>query len=476
VRKSRIVDNTAAAPPKIARSMLVSFSVANFRSIGEEVTLNMVASNKLSDHEDHRVPIGDTGKFALRTAVLYGANAAGKSNLIKAMAYAQRLIREPGERRAPISTFRFSRAATKTSTFEFRFLLNDRVFVYGFDIEQEKFTGEWLAVMKGDDDVVLFERKTGTVDVPLAGRKQFQSDTQTFNILDALKVVPLRHDQLFLNRALSIPEDMQGATLRSILKWFTTDLIILPANSRSSDIIARLHDDSQFKVFCSHFLNNVGTGVGGLDLVLTEREMTEWERRNFTESSKFRSIGYDPEADIIPKPDNPGMVLIRKLFSEHHIHDGTYQLPFAEESDGTRSLLHLLPFLAASPEECRVVVIDELDRSLHPLICWEFVRFFSESCQGAPRQLIVTTHEAHLLNQELLRRDEYWFVEKDENQQTRLSSLVDFNIRNDLKVEKGYLSGRFGAIPLIGGMSNLEALLDCHHLEVGDAKNTPPAE
>ena len=120
-------------------------------------------------------------------------------------------------------------------------------------------------------------------------------------------------------------------------------------------------------------------------------------------------------------------------------------------------------------------MIDELDRSLHPLICWEFIRFFSETRPGDRKQLIVTTHEVHLLNQELLRRDEYWFVEKDASQQSRLVSLSDFNIRNDLNVEKGYMQGRFGAIPVIGAMGDLERLLDSRISETTDAPQETPA-
>jgi len=131
-------------------------------------------------------------------------------------------------------------------------------------------------------------------------------------------------------------------------------------------------------------------------------------------------------------------------------------------------LLHLLPVLA---DQTRVFVVDELDRSLHPLMCREFIRLFSESCPGARRQLIVTTHEAHLLDQELLRRDEYWFVEKDAQHQSRLTSLVDFNIRKDLQIEKGYLQGRFGAIPMFGSFEPLRRLLECTATE--DSNHAP---
>lgn len=455
--------------------MLVSFSVTNFRSIGEEVTLNMVASNKLTDHEHHLVPIADTGKSVLRTAIIYGANAAGKSNLIKAMDAARRLICESQERRLQITPFRFQLSDEKTpSSFEFQILLGDHVFAYGFDITVGKINAEWLTVARGESDEILFERtEEGAVVVPETGFKQYLGDMESYNTLFALKALQIRSDQLFLNRALSIPEAVQGRTLSAILKWFTTSLIVLSADSRSMEILDLLHNDNTFRSFCAGFLNNVGTGVGGFDVSTSERDMNEWERRYPPELLKQRSRRRD--SDVIPNPDSPGSVIVRRLLSEHHISPESYYLPFSEESDGTQALTHLLPILANSPEESRVVVLDELDRSLHPLICWEFIRFFSEACPGAPRQLIVTTHEAHLLNQELLRRDEYWFAEKDDRQQTKLVSLLDFNIRKDLKIERGYMKGRFGAIPLICGMRELESLLECHESEVTNATKKPPS-
>ena len=167
--------------------------------------------------------------------------------------------------------------------------------------------------------------------------------------------------------------------------------------------------------------------------------------------------------------DGSNRVISRRLIAEHPLPSGSASLSFSEESDGTRQLLHLMPVLDSPPDEGRGVVIDELDRSLHPLICWEFLRFFSETTPGEHKQLIVTTHEAHLLNQDLLRRDEYWFVEKDAKQQSRLVSLSDFKVRNDLQVEKGYLQGRFGAIPVIGSMMALEQLLQAR--STGDIAN-----
>jgi AAA15 family ATPase/GTPase len=144
-----------------------------------------------------------------------------------------------------------------------------------------------------------------------------------------------------------------------------------------------------------------------------------------------------------------------------HQRDGVvYRLPMDRESDGTRRLLGLAPLLTAGADQPRVFVIDELDRSLHPTLCWKFLELFAGSMPGASRQLVVTTHEAHLLNQDLLRRDEYWFMEKDDTQQSRLVPLSDYsNVRKDLQLEKGYLNGRFGAVPMIGSTQQLERLL-----------------
>ncbi|HUY37022.1 MAG TPA: ATP-binding protein [Pirellulales bacterium] len=459
--------------------MLISFSVANFRSFGDEVTLNLVASNKLADHEAHRVAIGETGKYALRAAVLYGANAAGKSNLIKAIGVAQQLIQ--GGRPSSVVPFRFQpEMAKKPSSFEFRFLIGDRVFIYGFDVIQNNFIAEWLAVMKGGEEVTIFERDSdGNAIINTAARKIFPEDSQTFSTLDALGALQLRNDQLFLNRAIELPASIQGPMLRAIIRWFTAELVLLPINYRTCDILDRLRNDSTFKAFCAGFLNAVGTGIGELFIDESEREGREHECKFLAEYGNqlpFNPFGCEGDSDIRLKPDNPTRVIVRQLLAYHASKSGKYALPFSEESDGTQSLLHLLPALSSPPEESRVIVIDELDRSLHPLICWEFIRFFSESCPGARRQLIVTTHEAHLLDHELLRRDEYWFVEKDSTQQSQLVSLSDFNIRRDLQVRKGYLAGRFGAIPMIGGMHDLEQLLECAaHEEPEDAAKASPA-
>jgi len=462
-------------------AMLVSFSVSNFRSIGEEETLNMVASNKLTDHLGHRVAIGTTGKHVLRSAVIYGANAAGKSNLIRAMGVAQRLILETGDRPAGIEPFRFDRDKLgQPSSFEFRFLLGERIFVYGFDVTSKQVVNEWLAVAKDDEELVIFERdQEGRTRTESKTMRLFAHGPAMFDTLDVLAQLPVKINQLFLSRIRDVPETSQGETLNAVIRWLTQDLVILEAQHRDTDILDRLYRDRTFRTFSSCFLESVGTGIGALAMNERMRDLTDVERRfipallkHGLPKSNVLLRGSDTETRI--KENDPDHVIERKLLAMHILQSERFRLPFAEESDGTQQLLHLMPVLSPS-EPNKVFVIDELDRSLHPLICREFIRFFSESRPGARKQLIVTTHEVHLLNQELLRRDEYWFVEKDKAQQSRFISLSDFSIRNDLQVQKGYLQGRFGAIPVIGDTSDLERLLDSCSPEASDAAQETPA-
>ena len=460
--------------------MLVSFSVSNFRSFGDEVTLDMVASNKLTDHPLHIVPIGHTSKHVVRSAMLYGPNAAGKSNLIKAMDYAQQVIRSRNQNYFPYpDSFRFDGANTrKPSSFEFRFLVGEEVFTYGFDAGRSGIESEWLTVLRGERDHIIFERNSeGHTSIGDSPQSIFSHDEKMSNTLDILCKLPIRRTQLFLNRALSLPDETLGETLNGVIKWLTEDLIILEAGPRACDMLDRLYGDSKFKSFAERFLCNVDTGICELGFLEQRRDCDDREREylRHMEStvSPYASYGgCSGDTDERLDPDDSSKVIVRQLVSLHRSADGKsrYALPFSDESDGTQQLLHYLPVLHPAPGRSRVVVIDELDRSLHPKLCWELVRFFSESCPGAQRQMIVTTHEAHLLDQELLRRDEYWLVEKDSTGQSRLTPLTEFKIRNDLNLRKGYLQGRFDALPIIGDITSLAEWLGCTTKEAEHAQ------
>jgi len=387
------------------------------------------------------------------------------------------MVTWPQHDRLPgVDFFRFRpNPGAEPSSFEFRFLLGSRVFVYGFDMVAHQIVSEWLTVAKGDDDRAVFERDTrGKVSIGPAVRRDLAEDATLTDTLEALAKLSVKPHQLFLNLLTSFPEDILGETLGSVIRWLTKDLVILDPNPRACDMLERLDRDSTFRQFAAQFLNRVDTGIGALDFERTKRECRDYERELLSSADRdfefaYSYFGCAGDTDEVLDPGDPTKVIVRRLLAQHQVGPRPFPLPFSEESEGTQQLLHYMPILSTPTDRSTVVVIDELDRSLHPLLCVELVRFFSENCQGTRKQLIVTTHEVQLLNQDLLRRDEYWFVEKDDTQQSRLVSLSDFNIRNDLQVRKGYLQGRFGAIPVIGNTDELKRLINCEPQETTNA-------
>ncbi|MEM7534028.1 MAG: AAA family ATPase [Chloroflexota bacterium] len=159
---------------------------------------------------------------------------------------------------------------------------------------------------------------------------------------------------------------------------------------------------------------------------------------------------------VILRRDATGVVKAYRIVTMHKANDGTdVQFEFNDESDGTIRLIDLLSGFITSLEEERVFVVDELDRSLHPILTYNFVDFFLKSTQGFPNQLIVTTHESGLLDLDLLRRDEIWFVEKNQQGATNLYALEEFMPRHDKDIRRGYLQGRYGAIPVVRKLREL---------------------
>jgi uncharacterized protein len=446
--------------------VLISFSVSNFRSFGEEVTLSMVANNKLTDHRSQRIRLGNSDNHVLRAAVLYGANAAGKSNLVKAMEYAQSVIGSTGDSAPDTDPFRFDESMRSgPSCFEFQFFTHGLVCQYGFDISSHGIISEWLTLRdpNTERESIVFERGQ---DGQVAPNLTPELDDISGETLESLCKLPLAQWQLLLNRLKQIPPSSRGKVLGAIISWLVSSLVVIPAGNPSrpgyGSIIYRLANDPTLCSLASGFMAHAGTGISRLSVTSEERDPDAWQRS--TPSSRSRGpkvpLSFDDDILITRSSANPGKVIVNRLFAEHTHANGCDELPFSEESDGTKHLLGLTPILASKAGAAKVYVIDELDRSLHPILCWEFIRLFcGDDAQGGNSQLIVTTHEAHLLNQELLRRDEYWFVEKDESQQTRLVSLAEFKLRNDLVIEKGYLQGRFGAIPIIGSSDRLRELL-----------------
>lgn len=255
--------------------------------------------------------------------------------------------------------------------------------------------------------------------------------------------------------------DRNVEKLKPLYEWFKDVLTIVAAEAMPQPLGARVSEERAFVDFMADCLRRAGTGIEGLT---TEEEPLDFERhlsdlppglREEIEAGiaddlvvGFRQSG-GPSLTFYRTDD--GVPMMARLKTLHLGKDGSrINFDFEEESSGTQRLMEILPILADAASSESVYVIDELDRKLHPLLSRFFVESFIRRCGDAQRtQLIFTTHDTHLMDLELLRRDEIWLFEKDRYGASRLYSLNDLKVRPDLKIEQSYLNGRFGGIPLI---------------------------
>lgn len=448
--------------------MIVSFSVSNFRSFSSEVTFSLVASNRLTaSHEGHAVPIPDSDQKVLRVAVLYGANGAGKSNLFKALRFLKSIAlgtrqKDSGTGRTP---FRFGDWPKKPSEFDLQFIGDGKLYRFGFKLDDDRILEEWLVQVIGGREKALYERTTdarGEVSIEI-GEGLRESDER----LRALAKVGGPPNQSFLATAqATLAAPHIGAQIGGILEWFKTGLNLVTPDQPFGGLGQALASEPELTEFAGAYLKSSATGVDHLDI--RKIEMHEDEvRRLLPEGlvSRLREDAKQHKTALLRMPDGTELLVDGphgarfnhiEIRAAHKDSDqSTLLFNLAEESDGTIRLLQLVPALHNLRRVGGAYFIDEIDRSLHPLLVWKFLEFFLHSCASKLGQVIVTSHESNLLDLDLLRRDEIWFAEKDADSSTHLYSLLDFKVRNDLEIRKHYLQGRFGAIPFLGNLDRL---------------------
>lgn len=451
--------------------MIVSFSVENFRSFLGEETLSLVASKRLAGKfEDHALPIPDSDEQVLKTAVIYGANGAGKSNLFRALQYFKGLALNPRKKNAGTGreAFRLAGAPQDPSSFDLQFVAKGRLYRFGIKVDDQKVLEEWLVRVEGGREKPLYERVTEANDAVTVDAGGLTDGANAK--LRALFTVGGPPNQSFLATIkATLGEADIGEELKGIFDWFEARLKLIDPNVSVPELGHLLSKDEKLRDFSERFLRHSSTGVDRLSV--KKSEIAENDLFGIIPESLVRDAldGFDNERDgaILFGIGTPETNLLiertaeNKYFSltiqaEHDCASGnSVPLELKDESDGTRRLLELIPALHYADDDGAVYVIDEIDRSLHPLLVYEFVKYFLQLAQGVRHQLIVTTHESNLLDLELLRRDEIWFAEKDRASATHLYSLSDFKVRTDLEIRKHYLHGRFGAVPFFGSLDRL---------------------
>lgn len=415
--------------------MLISFKVSNFLSFKEETEFSMVAG-KERIHPHHVVKGKKNQPNLLRAALLYGANAAGKSNFVKAIEFAQQLILSRylnSPKNLIKKKFRLSNQfINKPTSFVFQFISKERIYEYGFKLNEEIILEEWLIDLTENSKQILFNRKNENEKVIFSG-SSFLRKKSDKDFLEFVQRSTIPQTLFLTHSSLNNVEWFRDAFL-----WFLNLLIIYP-RSWYWNIEDKLKDDAKFKEFLSELLNKAGTGIHSIKIekgdIKTEIELPLLFGEISTNDTKAKN-----------KKE------IKEGVKFSLLHEGDIEFEKEEESEGTQRLFDLsLPFYdLATSETPKVYIIDEIERSLHTNLSYMLLKNYLE--QEGKGQLIATTHDTHLLDLDLLRRDEIWFAEKDEDGATQLYSLYDFNPRYDKNIEKDYLLGRYGAIPFLGNL------------------------
>ncbi|MEQ1593800.1 MAG: ATP-binding protein [Casimicrobium sp.] len=419
--------------------MLIEFSVTNYRSILGRQTLNMAASSYFKEYEalNTFAPTADDGlPQLLRSTVLYGPNASGKSTLIQALRFVKgQVLNSQRESQAgdPIDTVPFkltaaSRAAD--SEFEVTFVEQGVRYEFGFRCNRERFTEEWLIAYPLGRAQKWFHRvfdaTTGKDDYKfttlfLGGRQRQLWAAQT------------RPNALFFSTAIQLNNEQ----LKPAFEWFQQRLRVFESASGfdpMNSMIRCVEPESRAHVV--EFMNSADLSIADIRLkeVTFSADSLPSDMPDFIREEVAKSLA--------------GKKRFETLFF-HRDAETQEVVEFAdtEESDGTRALFAFAgPWLDVIDNE-RVLVVDELDTSLHPLLVHHLVKRLHHA--GTNAQLIFTTHDTTLLSQKLLRRDQVWFMEKDEQSATKLYPLSDFSPRDNEAVERGYLNGRYGGIPFL---------------------------
>lgn len=420
--------------------MLIEFRVKNFRSLRDEQTLSLVAAKDSVLKEENTFETGIKAVPALlKGCAIYGANAGGKSNLIKALQYMRGVVLESAttiqpEQTYSVQPFRLSDAHKLQPTeFEVTFLKGGVRYQYGFVMTSARIISEYLLVYKTAKPSSWFERNYN----PETGEDEYTMGTS----LKGKKSVwreATRPNALFLSMAVQLNSE----ALMPVYDWFVNDLTLLNEQSKLSPefTIGLLRHQQSKDIVCKM--------LRAADISISDIEVK-------TRKVPSQSIHFNMEEGTTEVTDQESME--DRIIFHHTTEQGEALFELQDESAGTQSFLFLIGLVLQVLKSGKTVVVDELDTSLHPLLVRELVSLFGNpEINPLGAQLIFTTHDTSLLSAPfLLRRDQVWFVEKDADQASTLIPLTDFSPRNSEALERGYLQGRYGGIPFIDGALGL---------------------
>lgn len=403
--------------------MLIEFSVKNFLSFKDKAILSMEKGN--GDENIDNIIFNDITDL-VKNAAIYGANASGKSNILKAFTCAILMIRNSnlmsvGEKWSYIKPFLFDETSkNKPSEFEFTFITNNVKYKYFFSADQNRIYEESLDAYNSQKPTNIFTRKDTNI-------YEFSNDKNKLASLAANNT----ENKLFLSTATT----WNYEKTKDAFLWFTKTIDTYDSFNKIMDKdLIDYSENEELKKFSLKLLKEADILIKDISVNYEEKEIE----------------GTIADMPIIPIVKKVDIELEHEVVDEeNNIH--TYKLNFKDESSGTKVLFAFAPFLKRAFEETKVIIVDELEKSMHPKLVEFIVRLFNnKDINKVNSQLIFTTHATNLLNLEILRRDQIWFVEKNPlNGNSELYPLDSFSVRKDENIQKGYINGRYGAVPFI---------------------------
>lgn len=420
--------------------MLLELKVRNWASFKDEVVFNTLATEE-EQHPEHPSEVPSLGYKALPIAMLYGGNASGKTNLIKALAFLQNLVRRgidiDGNFSSPIELNSFileEGYCSKPSMISVTFLSNGHVYEYSVEVGTIVHS-EKLSIVSDNESRLIFSRKEQEIEMGDA------PDFQLEVLSKFLDQVSPRQTQLFLNLAQS--NATKVVPINDAFNWFVSLICVFP-NQMLSQFVYNENPDFD------RVISTLDTGVS--QVKFNSIELSDQLKRFVSEVGRSNPISVVlNDARFAVTYADDGRPQIKKLYTMHKGKGKDFPMDYRLESDGTKNVLDLAHAVMSLTKEGSniVLIIDEIDRSLHPLMSLQLIKMFLEGRKpNATTQLIATCHNPLLLDQNLVRRDEIWLLERDQEGASTLSSISDFrDVNDESDIQKLYFLGKLGGLP-----------------------------
>lgn len=422
--------------------MLLDFTCGNYLSFLQDKTLDMTAASAVKEHIDDNVVLSQRYKV-LKSAVIYGANASGKSNLLKALQAMKWMVinsskdLQKGEE-LPVESFALSVSSRKEpSEFEVTILIDEVRYRYGFEAAKAEISSEWLFRSRKIKEEPLFLREGEGIQV-------FQKFSEGKGLEERT-----RENALFL----SVCAQFNGEISEKVLSWFASVKIISGlADKTYQRFSEKMFDECpQRRLQMLEFLRKSDLGIK--DLSINRQTITE-DSLSSNLPKELQNIFFNREESLIST--------FHDVYDEQGKPVSTMEFNFeTQESEGTKKFFRISGPIFDALMKGSVLVVDELDARLHPALTLAISKLFNSRISNPKgAQLIFATHDTNLLSADVFRRDQIWFAEKDHTEASDLYSLSEYKlaggkVRNDASFEKDYIRGRYGAIPYLGDVQGI---------------------